>query len=257
MKNKGWVPYPRHIFRKEIALSLIKKYVPSGARFLEVGCAAGDIGITLSMKGYNGLMIDFSDEAADEAIENLKKENVKNVRFEKKDFFEIDSREKFDLVTMFEVLEHIEKDKDALRKVNDLLNEKGMFLLSVPAKASLWGASDIVVGHIKRYEKKELIDLLNQSGFEVVRFISYGFPWLNMAKYIRDKLASRALKGDEEGNKNVLTKKSGMNMKVVSAPVLEVFFKKWFLFFPMKISGLFNNMDLAEGYLCLAEKKSL
>jgi 2-polyprenyl-3-methyl-5-hydroxy-6-metoxy-1,4-benzoquinol methylase len=255
MKNKGWVPYPRYIFRKEIAVSLVKKYVPSGSRFLEVGCAAGDIGITLSKKGYNGLMIDFSDEAANETIGNLKKEKVKNVQFEKKDLFEIDGGEKFDLITMFEVLEHIEKDKDALKKVNDLLNEKGMFLFSVPAKASLWGASDIIAGHIKRYEREELINLLDQSGFEVTKIFSYGFPWLNIAKYVRDKMAARALKKGEGRDKASLTKKSGLNIAAISVSSLEVFFKKYFLFFPMKISGLFNNMDLAEGYLCLAKKK--
>ncbi len=256
MRNKGWVPYPRYIFRKEIALSLIKKYVPRGSRFLEVGCAAGDIGITLSKKGYNGLMIDFSVEAANEAVRNLEKENIKNVQFEKKDFFEIKDKEKFDLITMFEVLEHIEEDEEALKKVNDLLNEKGMFLFSVPAKAKLWGASDIIAGHIKRYEKEELINLLNQSGFGVTKIFSYGFPWLNIAKYVRDKMADRALKRGEGSNKTSLTKKSGLNIAAISLPSLEVFFKKCFLFFPMKISNLFNNMDLSEGYLCLAKKRS-
>ena len=253
MRNKGWIPYPRYIFRKEIALSLIKKYVPRGSRFLEIGCAAGDIGITLSKNGYNGLMIDFSEDAANEVIRNLKKEGLTNVRFEKADFLKIKTQKKFDLITMFEVLEHIEEDKEALRKVNDLLNEKGMLLLSVPAKARLWGANDIISGHIKRYEKEELINLLNQTCFEITQFISYGFPWLNMAKYVRDKMAGKRLKKSSDKNKKVLTGKSGLNVSG-RIPLLEIFFNKYFLFLPMRISSLFNNMDLAEGYLCLAKK---
>lgn len=210
MKDKGWVPYPRYIFRKKIVLSLINKYVPKGSRFLEIGCAAGDIGITLSKIGYNGIMIDFSDEAYDHVIKNLKKEQVTNVRFEKKDFLKINVEEKFDLITMFEVLEHIENDTQALKKVNDLLKAGGVFLLSVPSKAKLWGASDVITGHIKRYEKQELFSLLSKSGFEIVKLLSYGFPWLNIVKYIRDKLADRGLRKNKESGRVSLTKKSGL-----------------------------------------------
>lgn len=256
MKNEGWVPYPRYIFRKEIALSLIRKYVPRGSRFLEVGCATGDIGITLSKNGYNGLMIDFSDEASREVMRNMEKEKAVDVRFERKDLFQISTDEKFDLITMFEVLEHIKEDKEALKKVNDLLEQGGMFLLSVPAKRKLWGASDIIAGHVRRYDKEELTYLVKQSGFEVIKIFSYGFPWLNIAKYVRDKMAGRALKKGEGGSKTSLTKKSGMNIAAISIPPLEVFFKKYLLFFPMKISSLFNNMDLAEGYICLAKKRN-
>jgi len=255
MKKKGWVPYPRYIFRKEIALSLIKKYVPAGSRFLEVGCAAGDIGITLSKNGYNGVMIDFSDEAADETAGNLKREKAKNVRFEKKDFFEIATDEKYDLITMFEVLEHIEKGQEAVKKVGGHLSQGGMFLFSVPAKAKLWGASDIIAGHVKRYDKEELIRLVNDAGFEIIKFISYGFPWLNMAKCVRDRMADRALKKGDGKGRIASTEKSGLNPPAISMPSLEIFFNKYFLFLPMKISSLFNNRDWAEGYLCLAKKR--
>ncbi len=255
MKKQGWVPYPRYIFRKEIALSLIKKNVPRGSRFLEIGCAAGDFGITLSKKGYAGIMIDFSDEASDEVTGKLKKEKAGNVRFENKEFFEIDTAQEFDLITMFEVLEHIEKDEEALRKVNELLKTGGMFLCSVPSRAKLWGANDIFAGHIKRYEKEELIGLMNNSGFEIVSFFSYGFPWLNIIKYFRDHLADKRLKKNKERSRVLLTKKSGLNPTAIKMPLLKFLFNKYLLFFPIKISNLFNKRDLAEGYLCLAKKK--
>ncbi|HEW78568.1 MAG TPA: class I SAM-dependent methyltransferase [Phycisphaerales bacterium] len=254
MKKQGWAPYPRYIFRKEIALSLITKNVPRGSEFLEIGCAAGDFGITLSKKGYTGTMIDFSDKASDEVAKNIKKEKAENIRFENKDFFDIDTDGRFDLITMFEVLEHIEKDEKALKKINELLRPGGTFLCSVPAKKKLWGASDIIAGHIKRYDKEELVYLMNQSGFEIAALFSYGFPWLNIIKYVRDKMACKALKKDGVNNRDSLTKKSGLNPTAIKVPSLEIFFNKYLLFFPIKISNLFNNMDLAEGYLCLAKK---
>jgi len=255
MKDRKWIPYPRYIFRKELALSLVKKYVPSRSRFLEIGCASGDFGITLAKRGYTGVMLDFSSEAADQVLRNLEDREVTNVRFENCDLFEIGTEEKFELVTMFEVLEHVERQEEAFKKANDLLNEGGMFLFSVPSKAKLWGASDVLVGHIRRYEKKQLICLLEGSGFRVVRLLSYGFPWLNVIKYFRDRMARKKLRSQERSSRVSLTQKSGLNVIVLKTPLFRFFSNKYFLFLPIHISRLFNRFDLAEGYLCLARKK--
>jgi len=256
MSKKRWIPYPRYIFRKKAALSLIDRYVPKGASFLEIGCASGDFGISLAKKGHSGLMIDFSDEALEEVARGVKEEGITGVRFENKDFLEIGEDDKFDLITMFEVMEHIEDDKGALRKINELLNEGGALLCSVPARARLWGASDVLVGHVKRYEKKELISLLEKSGFEVVKFFSYGFPWLNIIRIVRDRMSVKALEKKEDKGRISLTKKSGLNVIAIKTPLFRLLSNKYTLFLPMQISRLFNNMDLAEGYLCLAVKKS-
>lgn len=257
MKKTNWVAYPRYIFRKEIALSLIKTHLPEGSVFLEVGCAAGDIGITLAKNGYKGLMIDFSNEAAEQATSNLTKAGISDVRFEKQDFMGLDDKGKFDLVTMFEVLEHIEKDRDAIEKVRRLLTNKGMFLFSVPAKRELWGASDVIAGHFRRYDKAELTQLIDESGFEIVRLVSYGFPWINIAKYICDKLAAKALVESEPKDRTAFTQKSGLNIEAIRMTHLECLFSKYLLFPFIKISCLFNNMDLAEGYICLARKRRI
>ena len=255
MSKKKWIPYPRYIFRKEAALALIRGNASEGKRFLEIGCASGDFGITLAKKGYSGLMIDFSDEALEEVSLRVKEEGITGVRFENKDFLEIGADDKFDLITMFEVLEHIEKDKEALRKANELLSDGGAFLCSVPARSKLWGASDVLVGHVKRYDKKDFINLLEESGFKVVKFLSYGYPWLNIIKIVRDRMSAKALEKKEDKGRISLTKKSGLNVIAIKTPLFRLFFNKYTLFIPMQISRLFNNMDLAEGYLCLAVKK--
>lgn len=255
MNRKKWIQYPRYIFRKEAALRLIDKNVPKGAKFLEIGCASGDFGITLAKKGYRGLVIDFSDEALELVGETIKQEGITTLRFEKKDFIAIGTGEKFDLITMFEVLEHIEKNKEALQKVSELLNNGGIFLCSVPARSKLWGASDILVGHVKRYDKKEFIGLLQDSGFKVVKFLSYGYPWLNLIKLVRDRMSVKALEKKKTKKRITLTKISGLNVISIKTPLFRLLSNKYTLFLPMQISRLFNGMDLAEGYLCLAVKK--
>ena len=255
MKRRKWIAYPRYIFRKELALSLIRKNVPAGSKFLEVGCASGDFGITLAGMGYRGLMIDFSDEAADETTKNLKEKKVTNVRFENKDLRGIGVEGKFDLVTLFEVLEHIEDDKAFLYKINELLKTGGKLLCSVPSRQKLWGANDVLAGHIRRYEKEDLTKLFEISGFRIIEFFSYGFPWLNMIKYFRDFVARKVLEKQEQGSRVLRTKKSGLNIIAIETPLFGFISNKYFLFLPIHISRLFNRFDLAEGYLCLAHKK--
>ena len=254
MENRNWVPYPRYIFRKELALSLIQKYVSHPSRFLEVGCAAGDMGITLAKRGYTGLMIDYSEEAEKQAKKYLRQEGITEVRFEKQDFTQIDRTEEFDLILMFEVLEHIENDLEALRQASTLLHENGLLLFSVPAKQKLWGPSDLIVGHLRRYEKSRLVTMTNEAGFEILQLFSYGFPWLNIIKYVRDSLARKAVKKGRSSDKLTDTQQSGLNPESIRAPVFERFFTRNLLWPFMKISNLFNSFDQAEGYLCMARK---
>ncbi len=203
--------YPRYIIRKEIALNLIKKYVPKKSSFLEIGCGSGDIGITLAKKGYSGLMLDFSEYADKEIRSNLKGEKVPNLKFKKKDFLKFDSDKKYDFVILFEVLEHIQNDSKAIEKIKDFLKGEGVLFLSVPSRKCLWGSNDIYAGHVRRYEKSELIKLCNRSNFEILEFLSYGFPWLNFLKIFRDKSAKKKLENENKKSKEDLTKRSGLN----------------------------------------------
>src|SRR5207344_2586845 len=74
-----------------------------------------------------------------------------------------------DLVVAFDVLEHIEDDKAAVRGVFEALRPGGTFLIAVPADPALWSAHDEAVGHVRRYTRQTLHDLLAGSGFEVGR----------------------------------------------------------------------------------------
>ena len=78
-----------------------------------------------------------------------------------------------DLVVAFDVLEHIEDDKAAVRGVFEALRPGGRFLVAVPADPALWSAHDEAVGHVRRYTRQTLHDLLAGGGFEVGRMRSW------------------------------------------------------------------------------------
>lgn len=248
-----FAPYPRYIFRKRVARSLILQHVPRGSRFLDIGCASGDFGFTLERLGYRGTLIDFSGEAAAAVREALSGGAHPGITFRQQDLFDVTDAEQYDFVTAFEVLEHIDDDRAAAMKVASLVRTGGWVLVSVPAKKKLWGASDVAVGHFRRYERGELRGLLEGVGLSVVTLYSYGFPFLNVIKVGRDIMYRRKLRGDI-GQQNIRTRTTGSGMHQVQRRTLrwmssEAFWRPFIAF-----SNLFNRFDLTEGYLCLAKK---
>jgi SAM-dependent methyltransferase len=78
----------------------------------------------------------------------------------------------FDLVTVLDVIEHLDDDVSALREMRRVLAPGGHILVTVPAHRFMWGDQDEVNMHKRRYVAAELRDRLTASGFEVLR-VSY------------------------------------------------------------------------------------
>lgn len=73
----------------------------------------------------------------------------------------------FDLVGAFEVLEHIEQPERAVQNVARALKPGGLFILSVPTDPAHWSSWDVFAGHVQRFEKKHLTEILEKEGFRV------------------------------------------------------------------------------------------
>ena len=86
---------------------------------------------------------------------------------------QVSADEQYEVVTMFDVLEHIEDDVDALRAVHRLLADGGLFMCTVPALMSLWSDHDVVLHHYRRYTRKQLQTMLTGAGFRVERITYY------------------------------------------------------------------------------------
>jgi SAM-dependent methyltransferase len=73
----------------------------------------------------------------------------------------------FDTILCLNVLEHIEDDIAALRRMYDVLVPGGRLILIVPAFNSLYGEIDRGVGHFRRYDRTDIVARLEQAGFAV------------------------------------------------------------------------------------------
>ena len=79
----------------------------------------------------------------------------------------------FDLVVSMDLWEHIPDDRLAADEAFRVLKPGGRLFLAVPCDMSLWSDHDVAVGHVRRYELRGLIDLVQAAGFLVVHTRSW------------------------------------------------------------------------------------
>ncbi len=73
----------------------------------------------------------------------------------------------YDLVGLFDVMEHIEDDVVFLRRVREALAERGVVVITVPAYQWLWSDHDVGNKHFRRYTRTSLVKVLAESGYHI------------------------------------------------------------------------------------------
>jgi len=95
--------------------------------------------------------------------------------------------EKYDLVIMADVLEHIEDDREFLSSVvAPRIRDGGILLISVPAHQRLFSSHDTFLGHFRRYSRTQLLLLVGEQ-FEPVSS-GYLFVSLALARFLQKRL---------------------------------------------------------------------
>lgn len=137
-------------------LRAIKDIAKEGS-ILDLGCGSGYIGESFDSAVF-----------AEMDINELKKVkgnkrvvlNAEELSFKK---------ESFDYVICGDVLEHIKNDDVVLKEINRILKKNGKAVITVPAYRRLYGHHDVIMGHKRRYNKKDFLNLAKSLGFKVVK----------------------------------------------------------------------------------------
>ena len=99
----------------------------------------------------------------------------------------------FDVVTAFDVIEHVEPERLIVDELSRVLRPGGRLLVSVPAYNWAWSDHDTVNGHHRRYTRPRLVAALERSGLEVER-ATYAFaavfPFFAAERLLRRARAS-------------------------------------------------------------------
>jgi len=78
-----------------------------------------------------------------------------------------------EMLSLFDVLEHLDDDERVLRWAADRLAEGGILVLTVPAHPALFGGIDALAHHRRRYSRADLRSKLEAAGFDVLRLTHF------------------------------------------------------------------------------------
>ena len=216
--------------RRTILESFLEKIVDdlpdvSGVRrILDVGCGTG---ANLEMLENFGKAegVDVSDDA----LEFCKSRglNVHKGIAEKLPFED----ESFDIVTALDVVEHLDDDVEGLKEMHRVLRKGGKSLIFVPAFMWLWGVQDDISNHRIRYNKTQIVERLEKSGFQVTRATYANFTFFAPILAGRTLMRLSGVKPESENNINI-SALNGIFGKLFSAE------KHWLNFsnFPFGVS---------------------
>jgi SAM-dependent methyltransferase len=193
-KARGYADYAREsslylkTFRKRMAL--VKRWAAPEARVLDIGCAAGYFLQVMRAAGHPVLGIEPSEAIAQVARRQLGDDIVFVGKIDEAPE-SLGYREgSFDLVTMWDVIEHIPDPQAALRRVRKLLKKGGRLLLETQNVESRWAK---LLGrrwhhykheeHLYHFAPKTIERLLGDCGFRVAhcgasyagKYVSFGF----------------------------------------------------------------------------------
>lgn len=179
-----------HIGRREIILEVLKNLPDiNKARVLEIGCGNGSVLAFLKQHGLNA-------EGGDIFLEGLdfcrKRDSV--VPLYQIDILNLPFVNGYDIIGLFDVLEHIEDDEKAIREVGQALKPGGKVLITVPAHKFRWSYFDEASAHKRRYSKREIFTKLERNGFIIRKasfYISLLFPIFLCVRIINKLLPIR------------------------------------------------------------------
>lgn len=157
-----------HRGKRANVLFQIKRFARNkDLKILDVGCGTGYLLKELQNEVINAYGIDISIQS----LAFCKKRGIKNLKhwdIEKNPYPQIT----FDVVLALDVIEHIQDDNKAMKNIAKSLNKDGIVIFASPAFPFLWSYWDELAGHFRRYDKKSLVKLFEDSGFKI-EFISY------------------------------------------------------------------------------------
>jgi SAM-dependent methyltransferase len=178
-----------------VAMQAVEQLSP-GYRVLELGCGNGNVLRFLERACPTGILV-----GMDLYAEGLRFARSRtSCHLVQGDVSRSPFGKPFQVIGMFDVLEHISDDRRILRNVWKLLDDRGILLLTVPAHASLWSYFDESGGHCRRYELDELRSKLEEADYQIeylTQYMSSIYPMMWLSRRIR----SRVMTGTDRSKK--------------------------------------------------------
>ena len=163
LEREHWWFKARNLILETHIGSLLKD---KNIKILNVGAGTGHTSIMLSKFG-DVKSIEYNEKCCEIVSKktNLKIEqgDIRNLNYDSNTF---------DLVTAFDVIEHIDDDVKAIEEIYRVTRKNGLIITSVPAFNFLWSDHDEINHHYRRYTKKSFNSLSENLKLEQI-YCSY------------------------------------------------------------------------------------
>ena len=182
MKNDGFPPNAHdrlakveegHFWfesRNRLIIWAIQKYFFKSVDFCEVGCGTGFVFSGIA-DAFPNLQLSGSEIYSE--VLAFTQTRLPDAQLFQADVCNFPFANEFDLIGAFDVLEHIEKDTLALENMYSALKPGGGVLITVPQHKWLWSVQDEIACHKRRYARADLIQKVEDTGFEILKVTSF------------------------------------------------------------------------------------
>jgi SAM-dependent methyltransferase len=239
IQDKHWWFIGRRVILRSILETGLEPETTSERRILDVGCGTGT---NLSELRRFGAVKGVDSESA--AVQFCHRRGERDVEHLPGTELPLPDAS-FDLVTLLDVIEHVEDDQVLLSEVWRVLAPGGRVLVTVPAYTWMWGAQDEISHHYRRYTRRSLLTSLVRAGFDPLRLSYFNtglFPpiaAIRLARRLRP--APAALHSDFELNNPGPLNSLLARLFCLEAPLL----RRMSLPFGVSVIGLAGRRGLA------------
>ena len=251
-KGNNWVKTQRHKLR----FKFIQKFVKTGKLF-DLGAGWGHFMLAGKELGYDVYGIEISEQPYLYCVNDLK------LPVDHVDFFEMDESRQFDIITMWDVLEHIDKAGDFLEKRSKLTQPNGYLFLQVPQIDSYFAKRHqdnwkmMGLDHVNYFGKKTITQILANHGYEVVKIKSSFeiklFIMYTLLPFIK-KIKSNKKGRVSELNKTInAAERQNYFNKFTNKPLWQL---KLFVFIHNRIYNFLSFFNIGEEMMVAARKIS-
>ncbi len=161
VKAKVYRGYHKKFFKKY-------KNFSKRTKVLDIGCGAGEFIFELKKRGCEVWGVDFDRGAIKIAKQRFNLENVYSLSFE--EFFQKKNLPKFDVITFFEVIEHLDNPLEFIKNIKKILKPGGKIVLSAPYRERMllnFNNWDFPPHHFTRWNKEAIVNIFEKQGFYI------------------------------------------------------------------------------------------
>jgi len=173
--------------RARLAVAILQKEsVLPPARVLEAGCGWGTNLEALAKAGYRVDGLDISRRAL-EVIDRPDRRLIEADLTQEVPTL----AEPYDALLALDVIEHLDDDRAAVRRLGALVRPGGLVVVSVPALPELFSDYDRIQGHRRRYVPNTLQGAFADSDLKVTKIFWWGAWMVRVLQRMRSSAADR------------------------------------------------------------------